>query len=413
VDIWTNATASGAPAQSVLLSGISSLTYTGPAGGDQVIVDFSAGDPLPASGLTFTGGSGSNTLEVIAAAGADTATVNGTTFAITTPLGAASIAYSGVTTLIFDGNNAGADTLTQTAAPGGGANLVFSNPTSLDTLNINGGSFTVPAGPDGGGIFNYVLGTVSVAAGAKLGLAPSDTVTDQTVFTVSSLTVNGALDITDNAVLINYGSAPNDPVATIRSDLAAAYTAKYSGATLAISSSIAAANPGSFVIGYVDTPAADQLKFALTVPGDINLDYSVTFSDFSIVSKDYGQSISKGNSVSWASGDVNYDGQVTFADLSIVSKNLGDTLAKALAALMPPISQVVTPAAPAPQTVAGPALAASTASASAPATGVLFAATSPALPTDPITNDALVGVWSALSPDADPFHRIPHPRRRR
>jgi hypothetical protein len=443
VDIWNNATASGTPAQSILLSTISSVSYAGPAGGDQVIVDFSNGDPLPPSGLSFAGGSATNTLEVIGTTGNDAATVNGSTISIAAPFGASSITYAGANTIIFNGDNSGADTLTQTAAPGGGANLVFAGFTALDTLNVNGGTFTVPAGAAGGGIFTYTLGTVSVAAGAKLVLSPSDVPADQTLFTVNSLTVIGAMDITDNAVQISYGSPANDPVATIRSDLSAAYAANFAGANLLITSSTAASKPSAFAIGYVDNTATDQLKFALTVPGDANLDGTTNFNDLLLVAQHFGQSTAKGNTVSWSTGDVNYDNNINFNDLLIIAQNFGNSLAKAEAALLPPaivasvaapapslaISSSVTPSVQIPSAAAptiAPTIALSAiapietkrnftlapfagatvadAPVTRPARTRIVVASAPAMPTDAIANDALVGVWNGISagPDA-PF----------
>jgi parallel beta-helix repeat protein len=337
-DIWNNATAAGSPAQSILLSAISSLTYAGPSGGDELIVDFSAGNPLPASGLSFTGGAGVNTLEIIGTTGNDAATVNGSTVTLSTPYGGATITYSGANTIIFDGDNSGADTLTQTAQPGGGANLVFSRPTALDALNVNGGTFTIPANAPGKGTLSYTLGTIAIAAGAKLALAPSDVQADQTVLTANTFTIatGGYFDISDNSLIVNYGLGGTDPAATIRGYLTTGYNGDtWTGA--GISSSFAATNPGLYAVGYADgsvdagTPAQPgQILVKLTLAGDANLDGVVNFADLLAVSQNFNHTVdTHGNPMDWADGDFNYDGKVNFADLLLVSQNFSKTLANA------------------------------------------------------------------------------------
>jgi hypothetical protein len=115
VDVWNNSTATATPDHCVPCCDICGVTYTGPGGGDTFVLDYSNGDPLPAGGISLTGGAGENMLEIV----------------------------------------------------GGPAN-------DADAVAIAGGSFTIPANTPGAGAMNYTLGTVSVAAGASLALAPSD-----------------------------------------------------------------------------------------------------------------------------------------------------------------------------------------------------------------------------------------------
>ena len=143
------------------------------------------------------------------------------------------------------------------------------------------------------------------------------------------------LDITNNDLLINYGSPGNDPVTTIRADLTAAYKAKYSGSTLALTSSTTAAAPAKFAVGYVDNTATHQLTVGFTVPGDTDLSGTTDFSDLTTVAQFFGTSVAKGNNVSWQTGDVNYDNQVDFNDLTLVAQYFGDSLTKAEAASLP------------------------------------------------------------------------------
>ena len=143
------------------------------------------------------------------------------------------------------------------------------------------------------------------------------------------------MNITNNSLVISYQTAPTDPVATIRSELTAAYAAKYAGSSLALTSSTAAATPSLFAVGYVDNTTTHQLTIGFTVPGDTNLSGATDFTDLTTVAQFFGQSIAKGNNVSWSTGDVNYDGQVDFNDLTIVAQYFGQSLTKSQASELP------------------------------------------------------------------------------
>jgi len=176
--------------------------------------------------------------------------------------------------------------------------------TGSGTVNLNGGITTLTAG---GGISQ-----------------------------INKLNLNGGfLDIMNNSVVISYGTTAADPVTTIRNQLAAAYSSKYAFGSSYISSSIAAAKPAAFAIGYIDNTTNRQLTIALTVPGDTNLSGSTDFTDLTTVAQFFGQSTGKGNNVGWSTGDVNYDGQVDFNDLTLVAQYFGDSLTKAQAASLP------------------------------------------------------------------------------
>jgi hypothetical protein len=395
-DIWNNATASGPPVQTILLSDISSLTYTGPAGGDALIVDYSNGNPLPASGLTFTGGAGTNTLEVIGTTGNDSATVNGSTLSVTTPYGTSSIAYTGASTIVFDGNALGVNTLTQAAQPGGGASLVFYQPTALDTLDINGGTFTVPANSPGGDILDFTLGTVSIAAGAKLVLAASDAPADQTILAINNLTVAGMLDLTDNVVEINYMPG-NDPITTIQGYLKSGYNNDTWTGT-GITSSNAAADPALYAVGYAEgnldsgTPAAaNQIYIKNTLAGDANLDGTVNFADLLTVSQNFNKT-----NEDWAHGDFNYQGTVNFADLLLVSQNFNKQLAAGQVAQMSDSSGI-----PAPIAASGAPTPARSMDAPLSPTAS-SAAESAAIPTAPAMTTILTTASSALAVATQP-----------
>ena len=109
VDVYINNTGS-TPTLIMPLAGVSQWQVFGNAGNDQLIVDFSQGDPLPAGGLLFDGGSSStnDSLLVVGTAGNDNVTVTGTQVTVN---GAAAIGYSDVAAFGFN-LGAGNDSLT-------------------------------------------------------------------------------------------------------------------------------------------------------------------------------------------------------------------------------------------------------------------------------------------------------------
>jgi uncharacterized repeat protein (TIGR03803 family) len=228
VDVWNNATAAGTADQSDLISNIANVTYAGPDGGDTFVLDFSNGDPIPAGGISLTGGAGQNTLDII-------------------------------------GDPANAS----------------------DTITINGGAFTIPASSPGAGTLNYTLGTISIAAGASLALAASDSQADETVFAVNNLAVAGTLDIANNTLLANESNVPISQITTWVQNAGA-------GPSI-VSSLVAAPNAiASRAVGY-----GDWNEDPLTVPaGDVEVKY-VPF------------------------GDTNLDGLVDITDLTRAINNLG------------------------------------------------------------------------------------------
>jgi hypothetical protein len=122
------------PTYTVTIAGLSQWTLNAVAG-DQLIVDFSNGNPLPAGGLTYTGLSGGgNSLTVVGTSEADNVTATASQITVN---GAAAINYSNI------------------------AIFRFPLDAGLDNLSINGGSMRIVNGLDD-------AGTVAVSTGSNV-----------------------------------------------------------------------------------------------------------------------------------------------------------------------------------------------------------------------------------------------------
>ncbi len=332
LDVWTNATGSGAAAQSVLLAGLSGLIVTGAAGGTTLAVDFSAGDPLPAGGLTFAGVAGAaNTLAVIGTAGNDAVTVTGTAVTESAAFGSATITYGNLAAITFAGG-AGSDTLTQLAQPGGGATLAFSGSTAADTLAVNAGTYTFAAAPAGSGVTADVLGSLSIAAGAKVVMASPADPSSRSVLVLGSLAVAGVagawvgtLDLGGDDMILHGGS-----LATTTSLVAGGFAGgRWTGPGLA-SSAAAADSTHLTALGVMQDVGADgttpldtsfdgqavsasDVLVKYTYYGDLNLDGVVNAADYLRI--DAGYVLKRAG---WANGDLNGDGVVDGSDYTLM-----------------------------------------------------------------------------------------------
>ncbi len=146
--IWVGSDGVASPTYSAPVASLPSLTFNG--GPDNLTVDFTNGDSVPAGGLSFTGGSGVNSLSIIGSAGNNTVNVAGgsITFDSDVP-----ITYAMVQSIAVNGGS-GADIFTQSAQPGGAATLNFL-PTSSDALNINASVYSIPA-PSAGADLTFI-----------------------------------------------------------------------------------------------------------------------------------------------------------------------------------------------------------------------------------------------------------------
>src|SRR6202042_1358046 len=97
-------------------------------------------------------------------------------------------------------------------------------------------------------------------------------------------------------------------------------------------SSAAAANSGSYGIGYADSAdpgnpaglASGQIEIMYTLLGDANLDGAVNGSDFAILATNFNKAVG-----GWDAGDFNYDGAANGSDFASLAANFnkGTTVA--------------------------------------------------------------------------------------
>jgi RHS repeat-associated protein len=358
LDVWNSTSLTGSPTQ-YLLSGLSSIVVSGAAAGTSLTVDFTNGDPLVSSGLTFAGVAGkTNTLNLIGTAGNDYVAVNGTSVIEAAAFGSASITYSNLSAVTFNGGG-GSDTLTQTAQPG--APVSFLGTTFSDTLSVNAGTFTFPASLTSAGIAQIDLGTLSIGAAAKVTVAQSVSHVNRSVLILNSLSLagsagswTGTLDLADNDLVVNGGSLATE-ISQIQSGRG---NGNWTGTGL--TSSTAANNSthltalgilpnvtatgGPFygagtAFGLFDgvNPSATAVLVKYTYYGDANLDGAVDGSDYSKIDNGFINHLT-----GWYNGDFNYDGKIDGTDYTLID-NTYNTQGSRLSNLTPTLTL---PAAP-------------------------------------------------------------------
>jgi autotransporter-associated beta strand protein len=229
----------------------------------------------------------------------------------------------GTTTLNTDAGSAAVFNLQASAA---GGSLLFNSTQHLASLSVTSAA------------------VLSSAGGATTSMGPNAVVTKG--FSNSGA---GSLDLTNNALVVDYSGAPGPTMTTVRAAVMAAYNGgggHWTGPGL--TSSVAATDPNTLAVGYGEasdvlgisglstaafrgqTVDATAVLAAFTKTGDATLDGSVDFNDLVKLAQNY--NVTDG-ARTWGQGDFTFDGNVDFNDLVKLAQNYNTSLPAAAAAI--------------------------------------------------------------------------------
>ncbi len=342
LDVWTNATGTGTPAQKPLLSSFGSIHFTPSLAGDSLTIDASNGNPLPLLGVTFTGAGspGANTLRIV-------------------------------------GTSAGDDTLIRSAGlilfDGSPVNLVnepatfFKPGTGSDDLTVSNAALTIDASTDG--LHTDRFSSISIGPAGLLTIAGPSVHENRAVVQTQSLSIagttnawTGTLDLTGNDLEITTGN-----LATTQNQLASGYGhGQWTGT--GIRTTAAATDSGHLTslgailnngiygtngpLGLFDNtnPAASTVLLRFTYAGDANLDGRVDGSDYTLIDHASGTSLT-----GWINGDFNFDGKVDGSDYTLIDNAFNSQSVSLAAGLTAVPADVIATTAPPPVKTITPA----------------------------------------------------------
>jgi autotransporter-associated beta strand protein len=188
----------------------------------------------------------------------------------------------------------------------------------LNTGNSYAGGTSVNAGALIAGVNGALPEGPVTINGGTIQLASS---TGAAQITSLDIPGNGALDITNNHMLIDYGSGP-DPIATITAYVTSGFNGGAWNGPGIISSTVAS-TPG-YSVGYADSadpgnpaglsPGTIEIKYTLL--GDADLNGTVNGIDFGILAANFNKTVSR-----WDQGDFNYDNIVNGLDFTALAAN--------------------------------------------------------------------------------------------
>jgi regulation of enolase protein 1 (concanavalin A-like superfamily) len=337
--VFVDTAETGTPTYTVPWSQLSTMSFTAASDGS-LTVDFANGNPLPAQGLTYSGGNGLFVEGV--AAGSMSFTVNATQL-VDAAASSSPIAYSGIKSIELD-LAGGSNTLTQSAQPA--AAITYDAGAGNNTLDVTGGTFTFPGNPAAasGSLTVNDSAAVVVAAPAPgaayapvsfaalnltgtgtATLATSTTATDRTVLETSALSVaTGAkLDLGENALIVHNGVLSTLAALVKSGDASGTWagTGITSSAAAGDSTDLTAVglisnnNGGTAIQATFDGQpvAATDVLARYTYYGDVNLDGDVNAADYTRVDAGFVLGLT-----GWANGDFNYDGVVDGSDYTLM-----------------------------------------------------------------------------------------------
>jgi hypothetical protein len=152
------------------------------------------------------------------------------------------------------------------------------------------------------------------------------------VLVANALSMSGGqVDLTNNGMVVDYGTGSPSPITGIRAATAAGYNGgAWNGPGIITSS---AQTNASLAVGYAEAStllgpsggnfmgrAVDGTSVLLryTLGGDADLNTVVDFNDLAKLAQNY--NVTDGNRV-WTDGDFTYDGNVDFNDLAKMAQN--------------------------------------------------------------------------------------------
>jgi autotransporter-associated beta strand protein len=268
---------------------------------------------------------------------------------------------TGLSTIIFNGAVGTGTAIWGTLIKNGNGTLILNgnNKYAIGTT-VNVGTLITATNLSNGtvtAVTTALQGGLTIASGATVRVLPKATANDPsgtTVLPSMFISTTGTLDLTNNAVVEDYGDNLSSPINTTRTLLLGGYkNGAWTGTGITSSSAAAQAASGHpTAIGYAE--AADVLTYSngsatfagatlvqgnkalllkYTYTGDANLDGVVNALDFNALATSFGQSA--GSQV-WVHGDFDYDGDVDTTDFTKLSQNFNLTMpAPALGVLVP------------------------------------------------------------------------------
>jgi O-glycosyl hydrolase len=285
----------GSPTYSIASNAVSSLVFNGSDGDDTLIVDCSAGNVIPAGGISCDGGNGTDALKLIGTSGKDAVTASASSVSLTRTINTPNVENRS-----FAGG-AGQDSLAIT-----GGNWNFDSDTILTLLTLSNSASAI------------------VTGGATRYLQLSGLAIDST----------STLDLRDKALIVRGG------------DIGSWDGSAYTGITrLVASGRNGGAWNGSGILTSVPSPGSQLTTLAVatagsvakttfagvsvsatdvlvmyTYGGDGNLDGQINILDYVRID----QGIASGLA-GWDNGDFSYDGSVNILDYAqVIDSNIGN-----------------------------------------------------------------------------------------
>ena len=339
--IHADITANGVMNQ-LRISQLSNLTITGGVGSDTLTLDFSNGNPLPATGVSFDGGLGINSINIIGTSGDDTLNASATALAFTGgTFSNVPIAVANVQNLQFGGGTGGNDSINLT---GGNYTLDADTPTGIPNVSVTVGAGTSVYFASDPHLANLTLNG---------GIANLSTTRHAMFLHGLSISSTGLLDIANGFLYLDHATTS---LAAAKTYLDAGYNlhgvgnpnaplaGDYNGLGGIISSVARASYASDLVIGlgYYDGAlqdstnpdsvgqllgpnsdsgrgtgiAVNQILIRPTLTGDLNGDGVVNAYDVTIFNS-FGLFNAGPTPLGWQAGDLNGDGVVDAKDVTV------------------------------------------------------------------------------------------------